>query len=107
MRVDADLVVGRRVPPQSAESRHAWVLFRDSENEFLFEPACQDRSLSIRPVEEVRHAYIPEFGVSAARRRFYFAGYAYFLQNRHLGRTRHGPADRGTATAVSVGPAAR
>jgi hypothetical protein len=36
----------------------------------------------------VRERYIPEFGVAADRRRFTFAGHAYFLQNRHLGRAR-------------------
>lgn len=84
--IDADLVIGRRVPPTSENSRHAWILFRDGDDEFVFEPVVRDRSAAVRRVSTVRTAYIPEFGVARDRRRFVFAGYAYFLQNRHLGR---------------------
>lgn len=93
LRMDADLVIGRRVPPRTADSRHAWILFRQGGAEFVFEPACADRALAVRAVAAVHDAYIPEFGVTAARQRFLFAGYAYFLQNRHLGRPA-APADR-------------
>ena len=88
MGLAADLVIGRRVPPGSENSRHAWIQFRDGNDEFVFEPVLRDRSAAVRHVSSVRAEYIPEFGVSGDRRRFYFAGYAYFLQNRHLGRAR-------------------
>jgi hypothetical protein len=91
LRMEADLVIGRRVPPGAANSRHAWIVFRDGGEEFVFEPVARDRALAVRRVAAVRHEYIPEFGVSAERRRFLFAGYAYFLQNPHLGR--RSPAD--------------
>jgi hypothetical protein len=84
--IDADLVIGRRVPPGAENSRHAWILFRDGDDEFLFEPVVRDRSSAVRHVTTVRTEYIPEFGVAADRSRFLFAGYAYFLQNPHLGR---------------------
>jgi len=84
--IDADLVIGRRVPPGSENSRHAWILFRIGEDEFLFEPIIRDRGASVRLLATVRSEYIPEFGVSRGRNRFLFAGYAYFLQNRHLGK---------------------
>jgi hypothetical protein len=83
--IDAELVIGRRVPPGSANSRHAWIVFREDAGEFLFEPVCRERERAVRPVSTARHEYIPEFGVASDRRRFFFAGYAYFLQNRHLG----------------------
>jgi hypothetical protein len=88
--IDAELVIGRRVPPTAENSRHAWIIFRQGGDEFVFEPAVQERSGAVRRVDAVRREYIPEFGVSRQRRRFYFAGYAYFLQNRQLGRT-HAP----------------
>lgn len=84
--IDADLVIGRRVPPGSENSRHAWILFRDGEDEFLFEPIVRDRRQAVRRLPAVRSEYIPEFGVARDRSRFLFAGYAYFLQNRHLGK---------------------
>jgi len=86
--VDASLVIGRRVPPGAENSRHAWIQFHDGETEFLFEPVLCDRDCALRPLGDVRSEYIPELGVAGDRRRFLFAGYAYFLQNRHLGRTR-------------------
>jgi hypothetical protein len=107
LNIDADLVVGRRVPPGSENSRHAWILFRDGNDEYLFEPILRDRPEAVRHVSTVRDEYIPEFGVSVARRRFYFAGYSYFLQNRHLGRTRtsadtrpNGPGRRGSSAGA-------
>ena len=84
--VDADLVIGRRVPPSSDDSRHAWILFRDGTDEYLFEPAVRDRVAAVRHVTMVRTSYIPELGVAADRRRFLFAGHAYYRQNRHLGK---------------------
>lgn len=86
--IDADLVIGRRVPPGAENSRHAWILFRDGDTEFLFEPVLCNGGEAVRPAAVVRSEYIPEFGVSANRHRFLFAGYAYFLQNRHLGHAR-------------------
>jgi hypothetical protein len=84
--IDADLVIGRRVPPGAENSRHAWILFRKDGDEFLFEPVLCERGEAVRRVSLVRGQYIPEFGVTADRRRFIFAGHAYFLQNRQLGR---------------------
>ena len=89
--IDAELVIGRRVPPTTDDSRHAWIIFRQDGDEFVFEPVVQERSATVRPVDAVRGEYIPEFGVSRDRRRFFFAGYAYFLQNRQLGRTLSAP----------------
>jgi len=92
--IDADLVIGRRVPPGSENSRHAWILFRDGEDEFLFEPIVRDRQNAVRRIATVRSEYIPEFGVARNRSRFLFAGYAYFLQNRHLGKVASSTGDR-------------
>lgn len=99
--IDADLVIGRRVPPGAENSRHAWILFRFGDQEFLFEPVFRDRTEAVRHIAAVRAAYIPEFGVTRERSRFVFAGYAYFLQNRHLGKIESSPGD----DAVSRGAA--
>ena len=34
--IDAELVIGRRIPPGSANSRHAWIVFHDDNAEFVF-----------------------------------------------------------------------
>jgi hypothetical protein len=92
--IDADLVIGRRVPPGSENSRHAWILFRDGEDEFVFEPIVRDRRTAVRRLTAARSEYIPEFGVARDRSRFLFAGYAYFLQNRHLAKVASSTGDR-------------
>lgn len=104
--VDADFVVGRRVPPIAENSRHAWVLFRDADNEFVLEPIARDRVIAVRHASAVRGEYIPECGVGRDRTRFYFAGYAYFLQNPHLGRPGADPgAPAGRLSARGITPA--
>lgn len=100
--MDADLVVGRRIPPSTENSRHAWILFRSGPDEYLFEPVCRDRVTAVRHVSVVRTDYIPEIGVTRDRRRFYFAGYAYFLQNRHLGRATSA-GERAPVGAAEIG----
>jgi len=103
--IDADLVIGRRVPPGTENSRHAWIVFRGGEGEFVFEPvACRDRSVAVRPLAAARAEYIPEFGVDRNRQRFFFAGYAFFLQNPHLGRAQ-GPASDRRRGVLSAAPA--
>jgi hypothetical protein len=99
--IDADLVIGRRVPPGSENSRHAWILFRRGEDEFLFEPIIRDRPTAVRLLTNVRTEYIPEFGVSPDRRRFLFAGYAYFLQNRHLGKVASSTGNRAASRGAA------
>ena len=105
--MDADLVIGRRVPPGAENSRHAWIQFRDGSDEYVFEPVFRDRAMAIRRATTVRAEYIPEFGVTGQRHRFYFAGYAYFLQNPHLGRARSGGENQvGDPVPTVLGPAA-
>ena len=99
--IDADLVIGRRVPPGSENSRHAWILFRYQDEEFLFEPVFRDRGEAVRHISTVRAEYIPEFGVSRDRGRFLFAGYAYFLQNRHLGKVAASTGDPGASLGAA------
>jgi hypothetical protein len=99
--IDADLVIGRRVPPGAENSRHAWILFRYQDEEFLFEPVFRDRGEAVRHISTVRAQYIPEFGVSRDRGRFIFAGYAYFLQNRHLGRVAGSPGAPGASRGAA------
>jgi hypothetical protein len=103
LRMDADLVIGRRVPPGAENSRHAWIVFRDGTDEYVFEPVVRDRALAVRRVTSVRAEYIPEFGVTGDRRRFYFAGYAYFLQNRRLGQPRSSAAALATGREAAPG----
>ena len=82
---DADLVVGRCVPPGAHGSRHAWVMFRRDGVEYLYEPILGARPEAVHPFASVRERYIPEFGVGPDRKSFTFAGWLYFQKNPRLG----------------------
>ena len=73
---DAQFVVGYATVGPEAGRRHAWVQFRDGDREFLLEPCQRSADHAVRPLDEVRDAYYPEYGVDAQWRRFAFAGYA-------------------------------
>ena len=82
---DADLVVGRCVPPARERSRHAWIVFRRDGETFLYEPSQRTGEQAITRLNEVRDRYIPEFGVGPDAQRFAFSGYLYFLKHPELG----------------------
>ncbi len=72
---EAHFVVGYAVVGPDSARRHAWVQFHDGGVEYLLEPCQRNEEHAIRPLEDVRHAYFPEYGVDARQERFAFAGY--------------------------------
>jgi hypothetical protein len=72
---DVDLVAGWCVQEGELTGRHAWLLLRQEGVEYVFEPAAKERSQMLRPLAEVRHAYVPQFGVDRCAKRFAFSGY--------------------------------
>ncbi len=76
LKIDADIVVGYWVKGGSAlDTRHAWIVFRRDNVEYLFETVCRNRTEMIRPLAEARDDYLPQFGVDKSGRRFAFYGY--------------------------------
>ena len=73
--IDADFVAGWCLKGDELDGRHAWVVFRDAGTEFLFEAVARDRDQMVRPLAEVRHLYIPQFGADRTGKRFGFSGY--------------------------------
>ena len=71
---DADLVVGRRVPPSRPGARHAWVVLRRDGAVYVYEPVRGAHETAIQPLDAVRDRYVPEFGVGPDRKRFAFRG---------------------------------
>jgi hypothetical protein len=72
---DVDLVAGWCVKEGELAGRHARLLLRRDGVEYLFEPVAHDRAGMLRPLNEVRDAYVPQFGVDRAAKRFAFSGY--------------------------------
>lgn len=73
--VDAQFVVGYATVGPESGRRHAWVQFRDGDTEYLLEPCQRSAEHALRPLDDVREAYFPEYGVDARKQRFAFAGY--------------------------------
>lgn len=81
--VDATLVVGWCLPITRPLSRHVWVTFRDESGEYLFETATSSREEMLRPLDEARAYYRPEYGVDRHGRRFTYAGALLSLREQH------------------------
>jgi len=73
--IDAELVAGHCLKNGEFDGRHAWIVFRQDGVELLFEPVHRAKDRMIRPLADVRDAYLPEFGVDRTGRRFAFSGY--------------------------------
>lgn len=73
LQLEAEFVVGYWLPQMHA--RHAWVTFRDGGIRYLLEPTHRDPERMLRPLEEVKHEYVPEFGAKMGGKRFAYAGY--------------------------------
>lgn len=74
LRIAADFVTGYCIVDGALESRHAWIVFRHDGVEYLFDPVVRDRETMVRPLHEVRGAYIPQFGADSQGRRFAYGG---------------------------------
>ena len=87
--VDADFVVGWTGSP-GVGHRHAWVIFRQGSEQFLFETVAKTLPRMVRPLSE-SETYIPEYGVDRHGRRFAFGGLAHVVraQKSSLARTPH------------------
>jgi hypothetical protein len=74
--IDAELVSGRtRREDASPGGGHVWVLIRDNGETLLLEATAKSKAHMLRPLSEVRHQYLPSFGVDRSRQRFAYNGY--------------------------------
>ena len=73
--MDADLVAGYSVANGELDGRHAWVVFRDNAEAYVFEPARGIQESAVRSLDDAKGDYIPEFGVDRHAKRFAYAGY--------------------------------
>ena len=72
--VDAEFVVGACSSRGSEPVRHAWLVIRVDEVEYLFEPAAAERERMVMPLSVVRECYVPHVGVDRRAQRFSFRG---------------------------------
>lgn len=80
--VDADFVTGYCLKDGALDGRHAWVLFRQDDVEYLFEPGARSHANMVRRLDDVRGQYVPQFGVNRRATKFCFAGHRLVEQLR-------------------------
>jgi hypothetical protein len=73
--MDADLVAGYCVKNGELDGRHAWVVYHATDKIYIYEPVLGTHPSAIRPLDEAKADYIPEFGVDRHATRFLYAGY--------------------------------
>jgi hypothetical protein len=75
MGYDAELVAGRCLHAGEPACCHTWILFRNDDRSFLFDPVVRERTRMICALDEVRAAYLPEVSVDGRLTRYAYAGY--------------------------------
>jgi len=80
--VEAEFFVGRiACGSEPATGRqHAWVVYRNGQDAFLFEPAERDRQRMIQPWSAVKDDYVPHFAVDC---RFVTSAFVGCIQEPH------------------------
>jgi hypothetical protein len=62
--IEAEFFVGRvACGDPSIDRQHAWVVYRQSGDAYLFEPAAHDRQRMIQPWSIVKDRYVPHFAI--------------------------------------------
>jgi hypothetical protein len=79
--MDAEFVVGRRLPYKRGDAGHAWVMLRRDGIQYVYEPGCRELARALRPLSKVRNDYMPTLGVGADRKPFAFEGYLVALRD--------------------------
>lgn len=81
---EAELVAGRYAHPElhGCVSGHAWVVFRNESEPYVFDPVIREPNEMIRPLHESRHEYVPECSIDARFTRYVYGGYVLYLRQR-------------------------
>lgn len=72
---------GRLIRPKKGTvERHAWVVFRQDGQDYLLETTRKKKKKMLRPLEEVKDRYRPEFSVDRHLKTHVHAGYLLSLR---------------------------
>ncbi len=78
---EAELVVGRRLPWDPGDARHAWVLFEENGRRQLLETVeKRPDAFMVQAAAAAGDEYWPEFGVSVSGTRFAYGGYLEIMR---------------------------
>ena len=80
---DAEFMVGYATHPAEEYRAHAWIVYRQGDCLYLFDPIVRGRSQMIVPLDNVADAYLPEVSVDGDLVRYAYGG--YYLRHRRPG----------------------
>ncbi len=73
---DAEFVAGY-VQHEGAHRGHAWVLIREGDQTYLFDPVLRAEAVMIVPLDEVAAVYVPEVSIDAELTQYVYGGYLH------------------------------
>lgn len=73
--MEAEFCAGWSVHPGDEYRGHTWVLFREGEDTFLFDPVTLDRHRMVQPLDEVSQWYVPQVSIDGGLNQFVYGGY--------------------------------
>ena len=71
----AEFVAGWTVHPGELYQGHAWVMFRNDKETFLFDPVAEDQSRMVRKLSEVSEWYVPQVSIDHTMNQYVYGGY--------------------------------
>ena len=72
---EAEFCAGWSIHPGEEYHGHTWVLFREKQKTFLFDPVARDRQAMVQPLDDVSHWYVPQVSVDGQLNQFVYGGY--------------------------------
>lgn len=73
--IDAEFCAGWSVHPGELYHGHTWILFKEEDTTFLFDPVTQDREAMVRPLHEVSDWYVPQVSIDNSLSQYVYGGY--------------------------------
>ena len=71
----AEFVAGWTIKPGGAYCGHAWVLFREDDDIYLFDPVSECPGRMISPLDKVSEWYVPQVSVDHGLNQYVYGGY--------------------------------
>ena len=72
---EAEFVAGWTIHPGEEYRGHTWVLFKEEEQQFLFDAVATDKKRMVRTLEDVSEWYVPQVSVDYKLTRYVYGGY--------------------------------
>ncbi len=73
--IEAEFCAGWSIQPGEEYRGHTWVMFKEDNQQFLFDPVARNQHCMVQPLEEVADWYVPQVSVNGRLNQFVYGGY--------------------------------